>query len=79
MKKQRHAEFFEDVLQLLMNTHNLPMKLSQQAITTYTPDIQWAFLWGWTPPQTANRVLNKYKQNAEALDFDLKEDSVEFN
>jgi hypothetical protein len=77
MKKQNHAEFFEDVLQLLMNTHNLPMKLSQQAITTYTPDIQWAFLWRWTPAQTANRVLNKYKQNAEALDFDLKEDSVE--
>ena len=77
MKKQSHAEFFEDVLQRLMNTHNLPMKLSQKAIATYTPDIQWAFLWSWTTSQTALRVLHKYKQNAEPLDFDLKEDSVE--
>jgi len=77
MKKQKHAEFFEDVLQRLMNTHNLPMKLSQQAITDYTPDIHWAFLWKWTVNQTALRVLYKYKQNADAIDFDLNDDSVD--
>ena len=75
MKKPGHAEFFDEVLQRLMNTHKLPMKLSRQAITTYTPDIHWAFLWGWTPNQAASRLIQKYKQNAGPIDFDLREDS----
>ena len=70
--QKRRVKYNSDIVAALKDKHNLPQKWSKQAVDKYQSDIEFAFLFDHPANFTAAKVIRKYKDGEEPIDFPSK-------